>query len=117
MKTSTRKAIEYLCTDEAKAYYRERLVHHFRGYTGTAEDWEPICDRFCDYALVDTIERVVDLDPNADLGFLSDDLLDNFGYEKTDGTYWSKIPRIVARVTKFDTMADKFAHLLDPYMA
>lgn len=116
MKDSTRKAVEYLCTPEGKAYYKERLAYHFGGYTGTAEDWEPICDRFCDYALADTVERAVPFPPEEDLGFLSDTLLDAYGYEKNDGTYWSKIPRIMARVTKFDTMADKFAWAIDPYM-
>lgn len=117
MKTSTRKAIEYLCTPEGKAFYKERLAYHFEEWNGDARDWEPIYDRFYDYALVDTVERVAPLPPEVDTGLLSDDLLDSFGYERKDETYGSKIPRIVARVTKFDTMADKFAHLLDPYMA
>ena len=29
MKDSTRKAIAYLCTDEAKDYYKQRLAYHF----------------------------------------------------------------------------------------
>ena len=116
MKDSTRKAVEYLCTPEGKAYYKQRLAYHFSEWNGIPSDWQPVYDRFYGDALVDAVERVVDLDPDEDLGYLSDDFLDNFGYERKDETYGSEIPRIVARVKKFDTMADKFAHLLDPYM-
>ena len=117
MKTSTRKAIEHLCTPEGKVLYRKRLDYHFQEWNGKARDWQPVYDRFYGDALVDVVEQVAPFPLDEDLGYLSDDLLDNFGYERKDETYGSEIPRIVARVTKFDTMADKFAHLLDPYMA
>lgn len=56
------------------------------------------------------------MDENSDPGYISDDLLDSFVYYKKDDTAGSEIPGIVARVKKFDTMAKKFADILDPYM-
>lgn len=117
MKDSTRKAIQYLTTPEGKAHYRRRLEYHFSEWNGRAESWEPIYDRFPGEALMDVVETVAPMDETIDPGLLSDDLLDNFVYYKKDDTAGSKIPGIMARVTKFDTMADKFAWILDEYMS
>lgn len=117
MKESTRQAIQYLTTPEGKDLYRQRLDYHFSEWNGRADSWEPIYDRFYGYALTDVVESVAPMDENIDPGYISDDLLDSFVYYKKDETIGSEIPGIIARVTRFDTMADKFAAILDPYMA
>lgn len=113
MKDSTIKVCEYLCTPEAKQFYKQRLDYHFSEWSGRPRDWQPIYDRFYDYALIDTVEQVVQIPPEVDTGLVSDMFLDAFSYEREDETYGSKIPRIMARVTKPETMLDRFGWILD----
>lgn len=116
MKNSTLQALEYLTTPEGKAEYRRRLEYHFAEWDGTASGWMMIFDRFFGYALIDVLKPWLSEDTLADPGHLSDDLLDFFGYPRKNGTYGSDIPRLVARVTRIETMVEKFARYIDGYL-
>lgn len=56
MKNETAKAIEYLCTTEAKQFFRARLDYWLEEWNGRADDWQPLFDRFYGYAL-ETVAR------------------------------------------------------------
>ena len=116
MKNSTMQALEYLTTPEGKAEYRRRLDYHFAEWDGTADGWVLIFDRFFGDALIDVLKPWLSEDALTDPGHLSDDLLDFFGYPRKDGTCGSDIPRLVARVTRLETMTEKFARYINGYM-
>ena len=108
---ATHKVIEYLCSPEGKADYRARL-EYWKSTCPEGEN-EIIWDRMPDYALNEITEIIGMFTVDSDLA------LDHFGTTLSrldrDGypVQWSTLPRIIARVSRVDTMTEKLGAFLE----